>query len=60
MTRIKDPKQVANTIRHILLILISSLKVCFMTGRTGCRLLLRCMCVCVCVCVCVRVGGGEE
>lgn len=36
MTRIKDPKQVANTIRHILLILISSLRVCFMTGRRGC------------------------
>lgn len=40
MTRIKDPKQVANTIRHILLILISSLRVCFMTGRRGWRVLL--------------------
>ncbi|KAM7366826.1 hypothetical protein PAMP_014770 [Pampus punctatissimus] len=40
MTRIKDPKQVANIIRHILLILISSLRVCFMAGRRGWRLLL--------------------
>lgn len=40
MTRIKDPKQVANTIRHILLILISSLRVCFMAGRRGWRRLL--------------------
>lgn len=41
MTRIKDPKQVANTIRHILLILIRSPRVCFMTGRTGCWLVCR-------------------
>lgn len=33
MTRIKDPKQVANSIRHIRLILSSSLRVCFMAGR---------------------------
>lgn len=38
MTRIKDPKQVANIIRHILLILISSLRVCFMAGRRGWRM----------------------
>lgn len=38
MTSIKDPKQVTKTIRHILLILISSLRVCFMSGRRGCRL----------------------
>ncbi|KAK5849328.1 hypothetical protein PBY51_008978 [Eleginops maclovinus] len=37
MTRIKDPKQVANTIRHILLILISSLRGCFMSGRGAAR-----------------------
>lgn len=36
MTRIKDPKQVANIIRHILLILIRSPRVCFMAGLGGC------------------------
>lgn len=41
MTRIKDPKQVAKTIRHILLILIRSPRVCFMTGRAGCWLVCR-------------------
>lgn len=30
MTRMNDPKEVASTIRQILLILISSYKVCFM------------------------------
>jgi len=33
MTRIKDPKQVASTIRQILLILMRSSNVCFMAGH---------------------------
>lgn len=33
MTRIKDPKQVASTIRQILLILMRSSSVCFMAGH---------------------------
>lgn len=33
MTRIKDPKQVASTIRQILLILMRSSNVCFMAGQ---------------------------
>ncbi|ROL52578.1 Nuclear transcription factor Y subunit beta [Anabarilius grahami] len=35
MTRIKDPKQVASTIRQILLILMRSSNICFMAGHGG-------------------------
>lgn len=56
MTRIKDPKQVANSIRHILLILIRSPRGCFMAGLGGCCSLgwdaLRCWTL--------RVSGGTE
>ncbi|TNN33521.1 hypothetical protein EYF80_056319 [Liparis tanakae] len=63
MTRIKDPKQVANTIRQIRLILISSLRGCFMTRRAaGGRAAAPRLALCECVRAWRRrrgdVGGG--
>ncbi len=60
MTRIKDPKQVAKIIRHILLILISSLRVCFMTGRRGWRRLLAVRGSEGPVCRTLRGSGGTD